>query len=301
MAELTGAERVQADAAARGLEVEIIERPAARSLEEAAELMGITPADIVKSLVVKRSDDTYVFALVPGGRKISWPKLRGLLGVNKLQLPDAVARARRDRLRARHHHAARLDDRVARGRRRERRGSPRLDGRRRARPQPLRRRRRAHRRVRRDGRRHQRPRVAGPIRSLTLAARPPDGDVADVALAHHAPRRRRRSSRTGSAPGHPSLRSVRRARSSRPSRPATWVSDLREDLGRLRARDAVLAVDDEERHAVDAVGLRLRDVGLHGGGEAARLERLARGVGVEADLGAELDELVDAARRGGPR
>ena len=89
MAELTGADRVRADAAARGLDVEIIERPAARSLEEAAELMGITPADIVKSLVVKRSDDTYVFALVPGGRKISWPKLRALVGVNKLQLPDA--------------------------------------------------------------------------------------------------------------------------------------------------------------------------------------------------------------------
>ncbi|MEV1130574.1 YbaK/EbsC family protein [Agromyces sp. NPDC049794] len=86
---LTGAERVRADAAARGLEVEIIERPAARSLEEAAEIMGITPVDIVKSLVVKKSDDTYAFALVPGGRKISWPKLRALLGVNKLQLPDA--------------------------------------------------------------------------------------------------------------------------------------------------------------------------------------------------------------------
>ena len=89
MAELTGAERVQADAAERGLEIEVVERPAARSLEEAAELMGITPGDIVKSLVVKRSDDTYVFALVPGGRKISWPKLRALLSVNKLQLPDA--------------------------------------------------------------------------------------------------------------------------------------------------------------------------------------------------------------------
>ncbi|MGR0320384.1 aminoacyl-tRNA deacylase [Agromyces sp. ZXT2-3] len=86
---LNGVERVQADAAARGLDVEVIERPAARSLEEAAELLGIEPRDIVKSLVVKRSDDTYVFALVPGGRKISWPKLRALLSVNKLQLPDA--------------------------------------------------------------------------------------------------------------------------------------------------------------------------------------------------------------------
>jgi Cys-tRNA(Pro)/Cys-tRNA(Cys) deacylase len=86
---LVGVERVRADAAARGLEIEVIDRPAARSLEEAAELMGIEPGDIVKSLVVKRSDDTYVFALVPGGRKISWPKLRALLSVNKLQLPDA--------------------------------------------------------------------------------------------------------------------------------------------------------------------------------------------------------------------
>lgn len=86
---VTGSDRVRADAAARGLDVEIIDRPAARSLEEAAELLGITPGDIVKSLVVKRSDDTYLFALVPGGRKISWPKLRALVGVNKLQLPDA--------------------------------------------------------------------------------------------------------------------------------------------------------------------------------------------------------------------
>lgn len=77
------------DASARGIPVRIVERPAARSLEEAAELLGIQPADIVKTLVVKRSDDTFVFALVPGGRKIYWPKLRALLHVNKLQLPDA--------------------------------------------------------------------------------------------------------------------------------------------------------------------------------------------------------------------
>ena len=62
-------ERVQAAAAARGLDVEIRERPAAASLREAAELLGISPAGIVKTLVVKRSDDTYLFALVPGDRK----------------------------------------------------------------------------------------------------------------------------------------------------------------------------------------------------------------------------------------
>jgi prolyl-tRNA editing enzyme YbaK/EbsC (Cys-tRNA(Pro) deacylase) len=34
-----------------------------------------------------------VFVLVPGDRAISWPKLRALLGVNRLSMPDAsVAR-----------------------------------------------------------------------------------------------------------------------------------------------------------------------------------------------------------------
>jgi Cys-tRNA(Pro)/Cys-tRNA(Cys) deacylase len=84
-----GLKRAEADAAARGVSIRIAERPAARSLEEAASLLGIEPSDIVKTLVVKRSDGTFVFALVPGGRKISWPKLRALLAVNKLQLPDA--------------------------------------------------------------------------------------------------------------------------------------------------------------------------------------------------------------------
>jgi Cys-tRNA(Pro)/Cys-tRNA(Cys) deacylase len=81
-------DRVLEAAAARGLEVELRERPAARSLAEAAGLLGLQPADIVKTLVVKRSDDTYLFALIPGDRAISWPKLRNVVGVNRLQLPS---------------------------------------------------------------------------------------------------------------------------------------------------------------------------------------------------------------------
>jgi Cys-tRNA(Pro)/Cys-tRNA(Cys) deacylase len=38
--------------------------------------------------LVKRSDDSYLFALIPGDRAISWPKLRALVGVNKLRLPE---------------------------------------------------------------------------------------------------------------------------------------------------------------------------------------------------------------------
>lgn len=82
-------DRIRAAAAERGLEIELRERPAARSLPEAAELLGIDPSGIVKTLVVKRSDGTYLFALVPGGRAISWPKLRSVVGVNKLRLPEA--------------------------------------------------------------------------------------------------------------------------------------------------------------------------------------------------------------------
>lgn len=80
--------RVREAAAARGLAVDIRERPQAGSLFEAAELLGIPASGIVKTLVVKRADDTYLFALVPGGRSISWPKLRAVVGVNKLRLPE---------------------------------------------------------------------------------------------------------------------------------------------------------------------------------------------------------------------
>ncbi|MHA7299839.1 aminoacyl-tRNA deacylase [Pseudarthrobacter sp. MDT1-22] len=84
-----GRQRFLADAAARGVDVQLVERLAARSLEEAAGILGITPADIVKSLVVKHKDGTFLFALIPGDRQISWPKLRTLVGVNKLSLPPA--------------------------------------------------------------------------------------------------------------------------------------------------------------------------------------------------------------------
>ncbi len=64
------------------------------SLEEAAALRGVRPADIVKTLVVRRAEDDYLFVLVPGDREISWPKLRAHLGVSRLSMPSAeVARA----------------------------------------------------------------------------------------------------------------------------------------------------------------------------------------------------------------
>ncbi|ROR33626.1 Cys-tRNA(Pro) deacylase [Curtobacterium sp. JUb34] len=82
--------RFDTDAAARGLTVEVVERPAADSLQQAAELLGINPGDIVKTLVVKRHDGGFLLALVPGGRSIAWKKLRTVVGVNKLSMPDAA-------------------------------------------------------------------------------------------------------------------------------------------------------------------------------------------------------------------
>lgn len=86
---MSKSDRILADANARGLKVELRARPPARSLEEAAAVQGIEPRDIIKTLVVKRSDGTFLFALVPGDRQIAWKKLRAVVGANKLQLPDA--------------------------------------------------------------------------------------------------------------------------------------------------------------------------------------------------------------------
>ncbi|NMD57750.1 YbaK/EbsC family protein [Tsukamurella conjunctivitidis] len=84
-----GLERMRADAAARGLTVTVRTRPAARSLEEAAALMDLPPSQLVKSLVVRRGEGDYLFALVPGDRSIAWPKLRAVVGVNRLAMPPA--------------------------------------------------------------------------------------------------------------------------------------------------------------------------------------------------------------------
>lgn len=71
------------------LTYEITQHGRVRSLEKAAEARGVTPAQVIKTMVVRRSDDDYLFVLVPGDRNISWPKLRSHLGVNRVSMPDA--------------------------------------------------------------------------------------------------------------------------------------------------------------------------------------------------------------------
>lgn len=85
-----GAERALAALDAAGVAYELKRHGPVKSLEEAAAARGVAPCDIVKTLVVRRSEDDYLFVLVPGDRQISWPKLRAHLGVSRLSMPDAA-------------------------------------------------------------------------------------------------------------------------------------------------------------------------------------------------------------------
>lgn len=73
-----------------GLQFTITRHGRVSSLAEAAAARGVDPAAVVKSMVVRRGEDDYVFVLVPGDRAIAWPKLRSVLGVNRLSMPDAT-------------------------------------------------------------------------------------------------------------------------------------------------------------------------------------------------------------------
>jgi prolyl-tRNA editing enzyme YbaK/EbsC (Cys-tRNA(Pro) deacylase) len=57
----------------------------------AAAARGAAPADVGKTLVVRRGHDDHLFVLGPGDRTISWPRLRALLEVSRLSRPDAAA------------------------------------------------------------------------------------------------------------------------------------------------------------------------------------------------------------------
>ena len=84
-------ERAIAAADALGLTYDLTRHGAVGSLAEAAEARGLTPHQIVKTMVVRVAEGDHRFVLVPGDREIAWPKLRALLGVNRLSMPSAEA------------------------------------------------------------------------------------------------------------------------------------------------------------------------------------------------------------------
>src|SRR6476659_7296774 len=75
--------------AATGLDHRVVRTSRAGSAEEAAELQGIPLGALLRTIVVRRGEDDYLFVLVPAGRRFDWPRLREHLGVRRLTLPDA--------------------------------------------------------------------------------------------------------------------------------------------------------------------------------------------------------------------
>ena len=76
-------------ALAAGVPHRVVRTQRARSAEESAALQGIPPRALLRTLVVRRGADDYLFVLVPAGRRFDWPKLRAHLGVTRLSMPDA--------------------------------------------------------------------------------------------------------------------------------------------------------------------------------------------------------------------
>lgn len=74
---------------ALGVGHRVVRTGPANSAEEAAELQRIPLGALLRTIVVRRGDDDYLFVLVPAGRRFDWPKLRAHLGVSRLSLPDA--------------------------------------------------------------------------------------------------------------------------------------------------------------------------------------------------------------------
>lgn len=75
--------------AAAGIAHRVVRTERAGSAEEAAALQGIPMGALLRTIVVRRGDDDYLFVLVPAGRRFDWPRLREHLGVRRMTLPDA--------------------------------------------------------------------------------------------------------------------------------------------------------------------------------------------------------------------
>jgi Cys-tRNA(Pro)/Cys-tRNA(Cys) deacylase len=75
--------------AASGVEHRVVRTQRAGSAEESAALQGIPLGALLRTIVVRRAEDDYLFVLVPAGRRFDWPRLREHLGVRRLTLPDA--------------------------------------------------------------------------------------------------------------------------------------------------------------------------------------------------------------------
>lgn len=86
-----GAARATSAAEALGIAHVVTRHGPVGSVAEAAAARGLVPHQLLKTIVVRVTDGDHRFVLVPGDREIAWPKLRALLGVNRLSMPSAEA------------------------------------------------------------------------------------------------------------------------------------------------------------------------------------------------------------------
>jgi Cys-tRNA(Pro)/Cys-tRNA(Cys) deacylase len=74
---------------AAGVPHAVVRTERASSAEESAAFQRIELHQLLRTIVVRRAAEDFLFVLVPGGRRFDWPKLRALLGVSRMSLPDA--------------------------------------------------------------------------------------------------------------------------------------------------------------------------------------------------------------------
>lgn len=76
-------------ARALGIDIRIIHPGHVTSVAQAAAACGVGVDDVVKTLVIRRAEDDFLLAMIPGSRSLSWKKVRAVVGVNRISLPDA--------------------------------------------------------------------------------------------------------------------------------------------------------------------------------------------------------------------
>ena len=78
-------------AAAAGVSHRVVRTAVPESAEESAALQGIPLTALLRTIVVRRAANDYLFVLVPAGRRFDWPKLRAHLGINRITVQNAYA------------------------------------------------------------------------------------------------------------------------------------------------------------------------------------------------------------------
>jgi prolyl-tRNA editing enzyme YbaK/EbsC (Cys-tRNA(Pro) deacylase) len=77
--------------AALGIPHQVFEHPGPlRSLEQAAEERGQRLGQVVRSILFRKSQDSYIMVLIAGPNQINWKKLRNYLGTSRISMASKL-------------------------------------------------------------------------------------------------------------------------------------------------------------------------------------------------------------------